>query len=101
MKRTFAGKVYAAVKKIPRGKVATYKSIANQLGCEAYRAVGAALRNNPFPGAVPCHRVVRSDGSVGGYCGKKENPKKITLLKSEGIPIMNGRIADAGRFLHT
>ena len=62
----FADNVLALVKEIPRGKVTTYKALGNALGNKAYRAVGNALRHNPNPIIVPCHRVVCSDGSLGG-----------------------------------
>ena len=74
-------KVYRVVKKIPRGKVMTYAAIAKAVGRpRAYRAVGNALNKNIDP-AIPCHRVIRSDGSVGGY--RKGTKKKIEMLKKE------------------
>ncbi len=78
----FQERVYNVVKKIPRGEVSTYKEIARLVGAaKAYRAVGNALNRNPFK-SVPCHRIIRSDGKVGGYArGSKE---KIRLLKKEG-----------------
>lgn len=78
----FQQKVYDIVKKIPKGEVLTYKEAARLIGSPlAYRAVGNALNKNPFK-EVPCHRVIRSDGKVGGYAkGKKV---KIKLLKKEG-----------------
>lgn len=79
---TFQAKVYAAVKKIPKGQTMTYKQIAKLIGKPlAYRAVGNALNKNRSS-EVPCHRVVRSDGKPGGfYWGAKE---KIKILKAEG-----------------
>lgn len=88
----FKKKVYSLCSKIPSGKVTTYKLIALALNTKAYRAVGAALRCNPFAPTVPCHRVVASDGSLGGYQGKMNSPKKIALLKKEGISVKNGKI---------
>lgn len=77
----FQQKVYKVVKKIPRGKVMTYKEVAKAINKpRAYRAVGNALNRNTNP-SVPCHRVIRSDGSVGGY--RKGVKKKIELLKHE------------------
>jgi methylated-DNA-[protein]-cysteine S-methyltransferase len=80
----FQKKVYEIVKRIPRGKTATYKEIALQLKTSP-RAVGQALKVNPFAPVVPCHRVIMSNGKVGGYNGN--NPanirKKIELLKKE------------------
>jgi O-6-methylguanine DNA methyltransferase len=73
----FQAKVYAATKKIPRGKTATYKEIAHMIDQpRAYRAVGNALNKNDDP-TVPCHRVVRSDGSIGGYNRGAEKKKDI------------------------
>jgi len=90
---TFSQSVFAAVCKIPRGKVSTYFAIARAIGKPgAARAVGNALRNNPHPITVPCHRVVRSDGSVGGYCGKKDSARKVRLLKAEGVLIKKGKV---------
>ncbi len=86
----FAEKVYALCQKIPRGKVTTYAEIARALDCKAYRAVGQALRCNPYAPSVPCHRVVRSDGSIGGFKGEvsgKEAGEKIKLLEKEGVRV--------------
>mgnify|MGYP001565177306 FL=1 len=83
---TFAEKVWAATQRIPKGKVATYKDIARAIGApRAFRAVGNALNKNPDTHRTPCHRVVRSDGSVGGYASGAK--KKIAWLKSEEVRI--------------
>ncbi len=84
----FNEKVYEVCRKIPRGRVSTYKSIAEALGTRAYRAVGRALKDNPDPGATPCYRVLNSKGELYGFQGKKtkmalDNKKK--LLEEEGI----------------
>jgi methylated-DNA-[protein]-cysteine S-methyltransferase len=64
---TFEEKIHAVVKKIPKGKVLTYKEVAKKIGHPlAYRAVGNILGKNIDP-KVPCHRVIRSDGKIGGY----------------------------------
>ena len=64
----FAKRVYAAVLKIPLGQVRSYKWVARQAGRpRAYRATGQVLKNNPYPLVIPCHRVVNSDRSPGGY----------------------------------
>lgn len=92
---TFAERVYEELKNVPKGKVTTYKILAEKLGTKAYRAVGAALKNNPYAPEVPCHRVVASDGSIGGFMGKKsgkEIDKKINMLLEEGVEIIKGRI---------
>lgn len=88
----FSEKCYELLKQIPKGKVTTYKEIANALGCKAYRAVGNAMNKNPNPVNVPCHRVVKADGSLGGYA--YGDIKKIALLKEEGVKIKDGKIVD-------
>ena len=79
---TFQEKVYAVVRKIPKGKVLTYKEVAKRAGKPlASRAVGNILSKNIDP-MVPCHRVIRSDGEIGGYRAVKNS--KIKILKMEG-----------------
>ncbi|KKW02510.1 MAG: Methylated-DNA/protein-cysteine methyltransferase [Parcubacteria group bacterium GW2011_GWA1_49_11] len=79
---TFQEKVYAIVKKIPKGKVLTYQEVARRAGKSlAYRAVGNILNKNVDP-KVPCHRVIRSDGEIGGY--RYGKAAKIRVLKREG-----------------
>ena len=97
---TFSQEVLQLTAKIPRGKLTTYKEIAKKLHTKAYRAVGAALRNNSKPMIIPCHRVVNTDGSLGGYMGIKNNPEKIRLLKKEGIDIKSNTI-DLKKYLFT
>lgn len=71
---------------VPRGQVTTYGEVARKMGKPAaYRAVGQALRRNPIPIVVPCHRVIASDGTLGGYGGKLGDARKIKLLKLEGV----------------
>jgi len=97
----FSDRVYEIVKKIPKGKVTTYKDIAEFLGNKAYRAVGQALKRNPRPMEIPCHRVVRSDGKIGGYFGKSDKNsvnKKIALLRSENVEISNNKIVNFNKF---
>lgn len=92
---TFAEKVYKVVKSIPRGKVASYKSVAVAVGTTSYRAVGQALKGNPYTPEVPCHRVVSSSGKVGGFMGEisgKNLKRKIEILRSEGVEIENNLI---------
>ncbi len=82
----FQQKVYEAVSRIPRGEVRSYKQIAEQIGSpNAYRAVGSALNKNPYIGKVPCHRVIRSNGAIGGF--QKGVQVKTHLLKKEGVNI--------------
>lgn len=81
--KTFTEKVYGVVRKIPKGKVLTYKEVARRAGnIKAVRAVGNILNKN-FDPNIPCHRVIRSDGKIGGYNRGTVNKKKI--LKSEGV----------------
>lgn len=89
----FQKKVYKILQKIPKGKVTTYKSLAAGIGNpKAYRAVGNAIRKNPKLKTIPCHRVVKEDGSIGGYIlGKK---KKISFLKKEGIKIFKNKVGE-------
>ena len=78
------------MKKIPRGKVSTYSCVAKAIGCpNACRAVGNALNKNRNS-EVPCHRVVRSDGAVGGFAHGTEN--KILILEAEGISMANAKV---------
>lgn len=78
----FSEKVYAVVRRIPEGKVLTYKEVAEKAGRpKAYRAVGNILNNNYDP-TIPCHRVVRSDGKTGGY--NRGSGKKEGRLREEG-----------------
>ncbi|RLC40311.1 MAG: 6-O-methylguanine DNA methyltransferase [Candidatus Nealsonbacteria bacterium] len=82
MRKNFKQKVFKIVKKIPRGKVLTYKEVAEKAGKpRAWRAVGNILAKNKNP-TIPCHRVIRSDGEIGGY--NKGRRKKRELLKKEG-----------------
>lgn len=69
-----------------------YKQIAKVLNTKAYRAVGTALAKNKTPIAIPCHRVINSDGAVGNYSGPKGITQKIKLLREEGIEIIEGKI---------
>jgi methylated-DNA-[protein]-cysteine S-methyltransferase len=88
----FEKKVYEVVKKITRGKVLTYKQVALKLGnIGLARAVGNALNKNR-DSKVPCHRVIRSDGKVGGYASGTD--KKIAILKKEGVKIENSKILE-------
>ena len=86
----FNEKVWNLARKIPKGKVTTYKEIARKLHCRAYRAVGNALNKNPHSPEVPCHRVVRSDGSVGGFAHGTR--KKAEMLGKEGVKIKKGKV---------
>lgn len=92
----FELKVYEKTKEIPKGMIATYGEIAKAINCpNASRAVGNALNKNPHPVVVPCHRVVRSDLSVGGF--SKGTELKAFLLMQEGVKISNSRVLDRNR----
>lgn len=91
----FDEEVWKVTTCIPRGRVATYADIAHVLGCKAYRAVGNALNRNPYAPRVPCHRVVKSDGALGGFAGGLH--KKRVLLRAEGVYTYNGRIVNFDR----
>ena len=84
----FQLKVWNYLKKIPYGKVKTYSEVAKSIGKPlAVRAVANAIGKNPLAPQIPCHRVIRSDGSLGGYSGKGGIKTKKLLLKKEGITL--------------
>ena len=84
----FQLKVWSYLKKIPRGSVKTYSQVAKAIEKPlAVRAVANAIGKNPYPPKIPCHRVIRSDGSLGGYSGKGGIKTKEMLLKKEGITL--------------
>ena len=100
----FYSKVYEICRKVPKGKVTTYKALAEKLGSKAYRAIGTAMNKNPYgilncrgKEMVPCHRVVGSSGDLVGFAhGLK---KKAELLKKEGIKIKDNKIVDFNKVL--
>lgn len=84
----FQQKVWDAISKIPKGKVRTYSQLAEDLGKpSAFRAVASACGKNPNLIVVPCHRVVRTDGGLGGYSGPGGLEAKKKLLKLEGVDL--------------
>lgn len=90
-KKSFFESVFAKTKLVPRGKVTTYKLVAKAIGNpKAARAVGNALNKNRDP-KVLCHRVVRSDGAVGGF--RNGAAAKIKILRKEGIEIVGGKVS--------
>ena len=96
----FQQRVYGAVSLIPRGEVATYGAVAGYISCRSSRAVGQALRHNPFAPRVPCHRVIASDLTIGGFGGSREGAalrRKTSLLASEGVQFVDGKLADPKR----
>jgi methylated-DNA-[protein]-cysteine S-methyltransferase len=95
----FQKRVLLADYAIPRGRVSTYQLIAKHLKHQnGARAVGSALAANPFPIVIPCHRVVRSDGSLGGYQGGFK--MKRALLEMEGIPFRDTGQVPTGDFFY-
>ncbi len=90
-----AKKTYALLKTVPKGRVTTYRALADALGTRAYRAIGQIMRHNPYAPTVPCHRVVASDGTIGGFRGKttgREIINKKALLQKEGVIVEGNRI---------
>jgi len=88
---TFDERCYALLRQIPKGRVSSYREIAQALECKAYRAVGNAMNKNPYPKEeYPCHRILKSNGSVGGYASGTE--KKIEMLRAEGLEIEEERV---------
>ncbi len=87
---SFNNRCYDLLKKVPQGRITTYRDLAHALGTKAYRAVGNAMNKNPHAPIVPCHRVINSNGNLGGFAhGLK---KKIQMLKAEGIEIKNNKV---------
>ena len=84
----FQQKVWKYLIKIPRGSVKSYLDVAKAIGKpKAVRAVASAIGKNPYSTRVPCHRVIKSNGTIGGYSGKGGVKTKRILLKREGIII--------------
>tara|TARA_Y100001958_G_C20969496_1_gene365057 strand:- start:272 stop:547 length:276 start_codon:yes stop_codon:yes gene_type:complete len=84
----FQVKVWVYLRKIPLGSVKTYSQVAKAIGKpHAVRAVANAIGKNPYAPKIPCHRVIRSDGSLGGYSGKGGVKTKRLMLKKEGITL--------------
>lgn len=82
----FQRKVYLALLEVPRGETISYKELGLRIGCRSAQAIGQALKRNPFAPEVPCHRVIASDGSIGGFHGQRDGEmieKKIKLLEEE------------------
>ncbi len=102
----FNEKIWQLCKRIPKGKVTTYKEIAAAMKTKAYRAVGNALNKNPYGAMsrsskgkmVPCHRVVGSDGSLVGFAHGLNAKEK--LLQREGIKIKKGKITNFDKILY-
>ena len=92
MTKSFEDQCLKLLGQIPAGKVTTYREIARALDSKAYRAVGRAMAKNRNLVVVPCHRVVCSDGKVGGYANGVD--QKIELLEREGVAVIGERVID-------
>lgn len=82
----FQRKVYLTLLEVPQGETISYKQLGDRIGCRSAQAIGQALKRNPFAPEVPCHRVICSDGSIGGFHGQREGEmieKKKSLLAKE------------------
>ena len=97
----FEHRVYTALQEVPAGKVTTYKLLGRAIGCNSSRAIGQAMRRNPFAPEVPCHRVIRADLTVGGYAGQTggdELQRKLKLLAKEGVTFdAQGQLSEPSR----
>jgi len=89
MHMNFSERVYKICRRIPRGKVATYKQVAEMIGTKAYRAVGHALHRNPYS-KVPCHRVISNSGRLHGF--EHGMKKKRQLLEKEGVQVRKNKV---------
>jgi methylated-DNA-[protein]-cysteine S-methyltransferase len=97
----FQIKVWSALLDIPKGETITYKGLARQINKpKAVRAVANAVGMNPCAPTIPCHRVVRSDGKLGGYSGVGGVKKKLALLTTEGVKIYNNKLTSINSKLY-
>ena len=92
-------KVYKKLLEVPKGKITTYSELSKAVGIKnGQRFIGNVMKKNPFPSIIPCHRVVKSDGSIGGYAyGEKVKTKMLT---EEGVKIKNGKVIDWNKKLY-
>ncbi len=95
---SFDERCYDLLLQIPKGKVTTYREIAHALGTKAYRAVGQAMNRNPNLVEVPCHRVVKSNGELGGYA--TGSARKLEFLIQEGVEVSDNGQINLSEFLH-
>ena len=87
----FQRKVYRALCLVPEGYVTTYQSIGKYIQCDSYQAIGQALKRNPYAPMIPCHRVIKSNGTIGGFHGHTSGEyitKKISMLRNEGVSFL-------------
>lgn len=92
-------KVYKKLLEVPKGKVTTYGELAKAIGLKnGQRVIGRIMNKNPYPIIIPCHRVIKSDGKIGGYAwGEKVKAK---MLSNEGIKIKNGKILNVKKDIY-
>ena len=102
MESTFSQKVYYLCTKIPKGKVSTYKIIAEKLNTKAYRSVGTILSKNKDD-SIPCHRIINQNGFIGKFSKNGNIKTKYNLLKNEGIKInkMTLKVENFENYLYT
>ena len=84
--------IYQNLKKVPKGKVITYKALANSINSKAYRFVGTCMKNNTDPVSIPCYKVVLSNGDVGNYSAVGGIRAKVKKLENEGIEVKKGKV---------
>ncbi len=102
MASDFAERIYSVLKTVPPGRVITYGALAAAVDCRSARAVGQALKVNPYVPEVPCHRVIGADLRPGGYQGETGGAllqRKLALLAAEGVTFNNGRLAEPARVI--
>ena len=92
-------KVYKKLLEVPKGKVTTYGDLAKAIGLKnGQRVIGKIMNKNPYPVIIPCHRVIKSDGKIGGYAwGEKVKAK---MLSNEGIKIKKGKILEMKKAIY-
>ena len=91
---------FKLLKQIPKAKVTTYKELGRALNTKGYRGIGQILKRNKNPDEIPCFKVVKSNGEIGGYYGGLNRvEEKIKKLKAEGIEVVDGMV-DLGKFLY-
>lgn len=95
--------VYELLQTVPVGRVTTYKLLAEAVGTKGYRAIGSMVRSNPNPPTIPCHRVVASNGKLGGFMGETKGSSikiKEKLLAHEGVECKQGKIVNFQKLLY-
>ncbi|MBS3066349.1 MGMT family protein [Candidatus Pacearchaeota archaeon] len=85
-------KIYSNLKKVPKGKVITYKELGKAVNSKAYRFVGTCMKENKYPKEIPCYKVVLSDGRIGNYSSSGGVKSKIKKLEADGIKVVNGKV---------